>query len=278
MTARAQTDSEGAPGATGAPEAAHAERRFVFVVGHAFCGSTLLGRMLNSHPALFCPGEMLRIQDAFEDGYPCSCDAPLDTCPFWTTRLPLINQAARHNYRKTTLADYDRLRRHEQARALVDTSKTRIYRLRRTLCRPRETAVIHLVRDLRGVLASHLRRGHDFRARLATTVKWAARFERLQRTLKDRAVHVFYEDLVESPESTLRALCVFIGVPYDAALLTPSRAEHHFIHASISPYLRGTDKLSKDERWKEELSPDQINETERAMRKSQILRDRYLEG
>ncbi len=234
--------------------------------------------MLNMHPDVFCPGEILRIDDSFRTGYPCSCDATLDQCPFWTPRLDLVSKAARRNYRKTTRADCDRLLGHEQKSILLDISKSKVYRMRRRLLGADDPGLIFLVRDTRGVIASIMRRGNPIDHEIRSYTKWLKRFVRMERALVGRALRLYYEDLVADPASTLRAVCEFLGVDPVDEMLHPSRAEHHFIHASISPYTKTSDTIECDERWRDELSPAEIAGIERVMAKWPLLRDRYLAG
>lgn len=252
--------------------------RFVFMVGHSHCGSTLLGRMLNMHPDVFCPGEVLRIDDSFRTGYPCSCDATLDQCPFWTPRLHLVSEPAQRDYRNTTREDYNRILEHEQKRLLLDISKSKVYRMRRRLLDDQDAGLIFLVRDTRGVMASILRRGNTFDHELRSYVKWLKRFARMERALAGRALRVYYEDIAADPASALRTVCDFLGIDPVDDMLCPSRTEHHFIHASISPYTKTSDAIECDERWRAELRRDEIDRIERVMAKWPLLRDRYLAG
>lgn len=260
------------------PGACPAGHRYLFVVGHAHCGSTLLGRMLNMHPDVFCPGELLRMGDALREQYPCSCDAYLDRCAFWNRRLPLVPAAAQQRYKKMRLRDYDRLLEAEKCEVLVDTSKSRIFRTRRTLCRSPQSRLLFMVRDLRGILASMMRRGNDFDRVTRNTLKWLRRFQRMEQAMEGRALRLYYEDLIARPEDCLRKICRFIGIEFQADMLRPSQGDHHFIHASISPYLKGCDVLRADERWRRELSPPQQQKIEEIMAGRAFLRDRYLAG
>jgi hypothetical protein len=61
-------------------------KRFLYVCGTSYTGSTLLSLLLNLHPQIVSVGEMTGpfrgVADRGE--YPCSCGAKLSECRFWT--------------------------------------------------------------------------------------------------------------------------------------------------------------------------------------------------
>jgi hypothetical protein len=61
-------------------------KRFLYVAGTSYTGSTLLSLLLNLHPQIVSVGEMTGpfrgVADRSE--YPCSCGAKMSECPFWT--------------------------------------------------------------------------------------------------------------------------------------------------------------------------------------------------
>ena len=137
---------------------------------------------------------------------------------------------------------------------------------------------IHTFRDPRGIYLSELRRLKQGRwgpkARLpwvpgamldpllapiqimSTTVAWhdAARLHRrYERLLGDRYRLVRFEDLVTNPEREVRAICEFIDVPFEAAMLEgidvvgSSFDERRHAAAGFDPQTAG--------RWRNELHP-----------------------
>jgi hypothetical protein len=57
----------------------------------------------------------------------------------------------------------------------------------------------------------------------------------------------------------------------------PGEHEHHFAHASSSPYTRWwSNEIRLDERWREELRPSVRAEIERRMSGRFLDRERYL--
>jgi len=83
---------------------------------------------------------------------------------------------------------------------------------------------------------------------------------------------------VAGAEAVLRRVCGFLGIDFLPALLRPADREHHFLHSSVSPYLKGSNTVRADERWGQELSPEQVERVARKLRKFTLYRDRYQLG
>lgn len=246
----------------------------VVVLGHSHCGSTLLGRMLNRHPDVLCPGEFLWLDDALEKNLPCSCGRPMDACPFWTDQYPRLPSKILKDYTKTRATDFHTLRLAAHRKVLLDLSKSRFYRVPR-LAKTERMGLIFLARDPRALLASRLREGGELPHEIRKLRKWTQRFLALVDTHQPDALTLFYEDFVADPEKILRTVCDFIGLDFKPDLLRPDDQEHHFCHSSVSPYLKGKNEVRIDERWRRELSPDQIARINRKVRKIRLYADRY---
>jgi hypothetical protein len=120
---------------------------------------------------------------------------------------------------------------------------------------------IHLVRDGRGVAASVIPLDWG-----PNTVQRAAHWwtERIcyglaaEGYLQDRALRVSFEDIVTTPEGTLRELCSFLEIPYESAMLEASgfdvpaftRAQHHLVGEAPDP--------SRAVAWKSHLTTRQV--------------------
>lgn len=247
----------------------------VFVVGVAHCGSTLLGRLLDMHSKVLCVGELMRTDLALESDLPCGCGAPLGECPFWRPRLPWIEEATGHDYTRFDVRLYERIAASAGAEVAVDLSKTRVWRLTRRW-RDRGEGYILLVRDSRGVLASAARVGKDLTHPLKKHVKWMKRLERFARARGDRALVVHYEDLCVDPEAELRRVCDFMGIAFEPAMLRPADQVHHFVHSSASGYLKASNEIHLDERWRHELPREALAAIERAMERLEVFRGRSL--
>jgi hypothetical protein len=253
--------------------------RNVLVLGAPYCGSTLLGRLLDSHPAIVSGGEFGLLGAAIDSGRPCSCGRPVLECPFWQKAMPALRVRSYKDYRP---ADYERARQALGAQVLVDLSKSLCWRMLRSplsAWRRSPTGFIYLVRDSRAVIAADLRKGDPLDAALAKHFKWARRFERFAEKFAGRALVLFYEDLCTQPEAELRRVCDWLGLPYDARMLRPQEQEHHFAHSSTSSYTKSqASEIRLDERWRRELAPELATRIEEKMRGLKLEPARYLKA
>ncbi len=248
----------------------------IFILGIGHSGSTLLGRMLNRHPDVLCPGELLRLEDALADpSSPCSCGAPLKLCDVWDRRLQALPAEVKSNYTGWTARLLEAMADREGAKVLVDLSKTRAYRLSRKWRDPR-TGYIFLTRDPRGALRSHAVKGGDLKERVKIHKKWTNRLARFERTVGDRGLSLHYEDLVTDPRGLLRAVCDHIGLAFSEDMLAPGDGEHHFVRSSTSSYRKGQNTLILDERWRKELASDQLRLIEKTLGALPAYAGRYF--
>jgi Sulfotransferase family len=169
--------------------------KFVFILGAARSGSTLLGRLLGHVKGCFYIGELKDIwTPLFEEGVLCGCGTPFKSCPFWTdvfrrafggmenvdTRmkqlrydklrqrwLPLLLwPRISRKYREDIHQDYCMAlsaicrAAHEvsECRVLIDSSKYPQDCIVLNHIKDFDLHVIHLVRDSRAVANSWLRR------------------------------------------------------------------------------------------------------------------------
>ena len=238
--------------------------RNVFVMGAPYSGSTLLGRLLDSHSRVACAGELGLLGQAIATRRPCSCGRLVTDCTFWQKLLPLLPGRTHREYHP---ADYGRLRAALDADVLVDLSKTLCWRMARWPWSPwlnASTGFLYLVRDSRAVIASELRRNHSLAETMRKHFKWAERFERFAVSHPERTLVLYYEDLCAAPELELRRICRWIGIAYEPRMLRPQEHEHHFAHSSTSPYARSlSDEIRLDQRWRDELAPMVRTEVER---------------
>ncbi|PLX75714.1 MAG: hypothetical protein C0614_10730 [Desulfuromonas sp.] len=254
----------------------------VFVLGIARSGSTLLGRMLDTHSKILCVGEMMRIGQALESQRICSCGALVDQCPFWKEQLPLLNQEASNlNYRKFTPRLYDTIAQRAGKDLVVDLSKTLVWRAMHwppnwRWIGKKDFGFIFLLRDSRGVTASSIRDGKSFQESIRTHFKWMRRFCRFYDRFRQRTLVVRYEDLCADPKKQLEIVCRFLGLEFEDACLDPVRKEHHLVHCSKSNYMKNQSKIQQDERWKNELTKGQVTQVEAEMRNIPFLKESYL--
>ena len=133
--------------------------------------------------------------------------------------------------------------------------------------RDADVGFVLLIRDSRGVMASTARQGKDIAHPLARHKKWMKRYLRFARSRGERCLTVHYEDLCRTPQAELERICAFLGLAFEPALLRPAEKVHHFVHSSVSGYLKASNEIRRDERWREELPIETIRDIERVMRK-----------
>jgi hypothetical protein len=147
----------------------------------------------------------------------------------------------------------------------VDASKERLrirYLERYLPVRPR---VIHLVRDVRGVVESTLRRGKrsDPMDRIAR--EWARTNDSIEQQLRElpaeRRLRIRYEDLCGDVTGTLRAAFAFVGVDPHAEL-APIGHEQHMLGNQMR--LSAPSDVRLDERWRAALERDDAQAIVRA--------------
>ena len=142
------------------------------------------------------------------------------------------------------------------ARVFADASQMphRVRHLRRIV--DLDISVVHLVRDPRGVAASQLRsQGID---PVVTVRGWLRTQLAILRVLEDFRPHltVYYEDLAERPSRALGSIYAFLGL--DSCPLPDDfrQSEHHILGNEMR---RRRERISRDERWKTELSAHDMN-------------------
>lgn len=264
MSSQADTPASGEP-----------RFRILFLLGLGRSGSTLLGSLLGSHPDVVNTGELLRLEDEVRDpAAKCSCGLPLMDCRDWWSLFEGVPEKVRMDYRRWTPALLDRVRANAGAKVLVDVSKTRSYRLAKRWRNP-EVGFVVLTRDPRGIFRSYVHRGGELAGRLRMHRKWMKRFASFARRHGDRCMVMRYEDLVSTPEPTMRGLCDFIGIDFQPQLVRPGAVPAHLASYSGSSYMKGTGELRLDERWRDEVPPEALDLISRKLRKLELYQGRY---
>lgn len=146
----------------------------------------------------------------------------------------------------------------------VDTSKGR-WRLRSlyeysTL----DVRAIHLVRDVRGVVNSRLRRKTDLDAREAAR-QWVKLNQKLEMTLEslpeEKRILLRYEDLCQDVQGTLEWLFDFCGVDSSVKVTDLGAVPHHIVGNPMR--LSSVSRIELDERWKSQLTEGQLKDIDR---------------
>lgn len=248
----------------------------VFVLGVAHCGSTLLGRLLHMHGKVLCVGELLRVDVAVENEIVCGCGAKIPECEFWKPLLPALEKETRLDPMRFQAETFRRIARAHGKEVLLDTSKSRVWRLAKRWKDP-GVGFLFLVRDSRGVMAATARLGKDLDHPIRRHEKWMKRLQRFaqKREREGRCLTLHYEDLCRAPQAELERVSAFLGLAFEPAMLQPAGKVHHFVNASVSGYLKASNEIRRDERWQEELPVETIREIERVMRKLACFEGRF---
>jgi len=122
-----------------------------------------------------------------------------------------------------------------------------------------DVKVLHLIRDVRAFVASHKRRGLS----TAETAVWWKRTQQFATRLKsdlpsDRFLPMKYEDFGNDPQGCLDQISSFLGL---SSASLPDMIEpkgHHILGNRIR--LGGAMKISADEKWRKELSENDVRE------------------
>lgn len=114
-------------------------------------------------------GEVAQLPQKYSSGAPCTCGAPLSTCPVWSRVIKLHQDLERGVYPHSQI--FDAVRQSlPAAQAFVDSSK-RLGRLKELVSEGLQPVVVHLIRDGRAVARSEKRKG---RSGLLALIKWAS--------------------------------------------------------------------------------------------------------
>jgi hypothetical protein len=245
-----------------------------FIVGSARSGTTLLRLMLNAHPDVAVPPESRFITE-FWSGHD---DVPVDT---------FLQELARHRlFRAWDLPI-------EAVKAEVGNSKTIRYSdailapyraYARSVGKPRfgdktpryvehipllsrllpESRFVHLVRDGRNVAMSYADVPFGPKTVAKAAALWAHRVENgiaAGRALRDgRYLEMRYEDLVDDSSGEIKALCEFLGIDFDPAMLDyTERARDSMLAraARYNPHLSER-PLAAVRAWQDTMPPRQV--------------------
>jgi hypothetical protein len=228
------------------------------------------------HPKVLCVGELLRIRSALRDKRTrfCSCGEWLIDCPFWKPRLPILRRVGYSEW-LIRAGTFEKILSSAGRETLVETSKAKAwYRLR--LWNKKNLGFILLVRDSRGIVCSKKRAGKTVDSCVRSIYKWMTRFVPFWEKRGGQVLLVYYEDLIADPEGQVRRIAEFLNLEFVPEMLRPDEKVHHFIFSSTSKYEKGSGRFVLDERWRRELTPEEIRRVEAMMARIPVLRDKYI--
>jgi hypothetical protein len=133
-----------------------------------------------------------------------------------------------------------------------------------------DARVVHMVRDPRGCVASHLAVGWASHEVVSHAIKWRAKiasfadFVQRRPELRDQLLEVRYEDLALGPEQAVRRVCAFLGEPFEPGMLEHHR--HSGLHVAHQPWKLGVTRpiyATAVGKWRDVLDPPRIALIER---------------
>lgn len=262
--------------------------KVVYLAGLGHSGTTLLGMMLGQLDGFFYAGELAG-STAFERDGRCGCGQSLTECPTWQTildaafsrpdrvsRLALGPWAGNLRGLLRQLSNGDAARLQESkaayasllpailettgARVIIDSSKWPGYAYFLQHVAGVELAVVHLVRDPRGVAHSRRKRAQRQRAvRQPPLVVgallwdvWNAVIEGVWR--RGRYLRIRYDDLVAAPEDAVRRVACLVdeeraSLPF-AAGDTVELGATHSVEGNRNRFQTGPVRIGLDEEWR----------------------------
>lgn len=255
------------------------ERPF-FVVGQPRSGTTLLRAILNAHPRLYLPPETGFLPFLQIDGHAPAGDTRLAQ----EEAIALLEQIGRLN------KDWHRLvgEPHAFYHQLAATDPPTVTRLLDALYRQMmgdrgrrwgdktpsyvrylpqidrlfpQACFVHVVRDGRDTVLSAREKWED-RPHLDTYYllqRWVDNVSAGRRAGRrlgpDRYLELHYEELVQHPAATVRALCAFLGETFHPAMLDHAQQFRAQDPGSGHPQVKKPIFTSSVRRWRDEMSP-----------------------
>ncbi|NER03500.1 MAG: sulfotransferase [Okeania sp. SIO3C4] len=268
------------------------KKKVLFILGTAYCGSTLLSLILDSHPQCFTVGELSNLPEFNNKG-------KLDN--FWSHQfsqkelqnlclglsnarisspIPLkVEKFFREIVNDDIFRPYSIIASKTPADIIVDSTKT-IYWISsmlqlKELKKRFDIYLLHLVRDGRAVLNSYLKKRRNMTVKKIGDL-WLKRVTNnevfFENFSTENKILVRYEKLVTQPQAITQEICDFLGIEFRTEMLEYWKYEHHIIsgnrgiRASINKYQNPTEDsqssinsyIKLDTSWLTEMTEDTI--------------------
>lgn len=256
----------------------------IFVVGCARAGTTLLQQILNAHPDVaitpethFVPRFWLRAGDYGDlqsgDGFQRLLDDIAADEAFQALRIPPrrfleATAAGPRDFGSVLRTIMQLVAEHKGARILGEKTPLHLRHMRRLAAAFPGARFVHLVRDPRAVVASRRTQPWAPESVARNALYWrntmrAARKQ--QRALGPSVITLRYEDLVRSPEATIRSLCAALALPFHPAMLEHWKHHREFVDVAREPWKAAAlEPITPDaaDRWRSRLSPGDVETVE----------------
>lgn len=259
-----------------------------FIVGASRSGTTLLRLMLNAHSLIAVPHEMKYFNRAIPlptlrqwrqpDAAPADFDNIIDdwlkdrSHSFEPIGVEKVRQAIAdgpRNVRAPLEIALQMWARHHGKRLWGEKTPNHLYYVDFIVEMFPQARFVYLVRDPRAVVRSmnniaffpddSVINAHNWK--VAATEGW----KRLCRSVDpDKRFVLRYESLVSEPDESLRALCTFLAVPFEPDMLDFHERSSSALPQKIrTPNIRKSVDPSSLDKWRDELSDDEVAAIER---------------
>jgi hypothetical protein len=241
-----------------------------FIVGSARSGTTLLRVILNAHPAVTVPPESRFVTELSRGTDDVRVDdflAALESHrQFKSWNLPIDSvrkEITGHTipYGAAIKAVYSAYAKHVGKEIWGDKTPRYVEHIPFIADLFPDARFVHLVRDGRDVALSYAKVPFGPKTVAKAAALWARRVRigvTDGRRLGDsRYKEIRYEDLVDTPEETTRALCAFIGIEFDPDMMEYTEKAPEFVFEKAKTYNpKVLQKPSKNARsWETEMPP-----------------------
>lgn len=229
---------------------------FPFIVGCGRSGTTLVRAILNAHPKLAVPGESYfvvwlgrrRRRYELAGGFDRAAFVADLTAQAWFRRWGLSGEqvhealaaAGPDTFAGAVRAVFGAYARHQGKERYGDKTPIYVQHLPLIAELLPEAVFVHVVRDGRNVALSLLDAGWGPQAWEHAALHWRLQVRQGRAAGRalgaDRYREIRYEDLLDDPEGEVRALCRFLDLEFDGAMLRYFEGAASLLRAEPHPH------------------------------------------
>ncbi|MBP6976901.1 MAG: sulfotransferase [Bacteroidales bacterium] len=262
---------------------------FFFIIGRPRSGTTLLRFLFEAHPRVLVPPESPFIMNLYRkyrnvtEWDPSKirefCDDVYRQRYFdkWLTGREHLYQRLLEKEGKSTFQtmvmqvwlSYNSVFEKEEIQWIGDKNPGYSLYVQRIHQLFPGAKIIHITRDYRDNYLSLIRVNFEVPIVPLVVFRWKFALKRmwkLKERIPDQIFSIRYEDLVAAPEHHFREICQFLGIPYDASVLSfyekKSAVEKAYSNAEeiaqVHQSLFNPISAQRIDRWKTEMSPREI--------------------